>query len=61
MYERTLGEERFLVVCNFEQETEIKNFALSGELLLFNYGRKGAKIDRIYAPYEAAIYKINRS
>ena len=61
LYERTLGEERFLVVCNFEQETEIKNFALSGELLLSNYGRKGAKIDRIYAPYEAAIYKINRS
>lgn len=59
VYERALGEERFVVVCNFEKENKITDCITKGKLLLSNYGRTDGKVDRVYAPYEAAIYKLN--
>lgn len=58
VYLRTLGEERCLVVCNFEKEQQIDLSVTNGELMLSNYGCETATVNRIYKPYEAAIYRI---
>ena len=44
-----------IVVCNFEQESEIE-LGVDGEIVLSNYGRK--TLDRRFAPYEVAVIKL---
>ena len=56
-YCRQLGQDKILVICNFEQEQQI---ALGGPeriLLLSNYGH-GEKKDFVFRPYELAVYRI---
>ncbi len=57
VYERTDGNERLLVVVNFEREQELLGLP-SGELLLGNLKRR-ALTCRVYEPFEAAIYRIS--
>ena len=58
IYERSYGDEHFLVVCNFEKENRIDGISESGELILSNYLLQNAEINRTYAPFEAAIYRM---
>jgi glycosidase len=67
---RELGEERFIVICNFEQDTEIwdedgidwiagKN-RKAGELVLSNYALGGMKSEACggsFRPYEIAVFR----
>jgi glycosidase len=57
IYTRKYGDETLLIVCNFEKQTQIKVFA-SGEKILGNYPSENTEINREYAPFETAIYKI---
>lgn len=54
-YERSYGDEKLLIVCNFEQENRIDLPGMTGELLLSNYGLT-EKQDALYAPYEVAVF-----
>lgn len=67
-YARACGNERLLVVVNFEKEQEISGLP-TGKLLLGNLQERASTCvrnstiietptNRIYAPFEAAIYKI---
>jgi len=58
VYLRSLGEERYLVVCNFEKEQQIELSDFCGELVLSNYAQETEKTTRLYRPYEAAIYRL---
>ncbi len=52
VYERALGEEKYVVICNFGQ---ISNISVpEGELLLSNYGKREGE----FKPFETAVYKI---
>lgn len=53
-YTRTWGDEKILVVCNFERENRIDLPGAKGKLLLSNYGLT-EKRDAVYAPYEVAV------
>lgn len=53
IYERAYGEDRFLVVCNFKEESVLD--VEDGEVVLSNLGRKNAK--GRYLPYECAVIK----
>ena len=56
VYLRTLGEEKILVVCNFEKAQKITGLP-EGKLLLSNAKRRlGANGE--YAPYECAVYDL---
>ncbi|HAE88575.1 MAG TPA: glucohydrolase, partial [Clostridiales bacterium] len=56
VYLRTLGEQKILVVCNFEKAQKIKGLP-EGKLLLSNAKRNlGANGE--YAPYECAVYDL---
>lgn len=56
VYERAQNRERLLIVCNFEKETLISGLD-EGKLLLDNL-QTDAPVNRVYAPYEAAIYQL---
>ncbi len=55
MYERSLGTEKYAVICNFASASVIVPPA--GELVLSNYGRDAAQGDD-FRPYEVAVYKL---
>lgn len=61
-YERTLGEEKFLVVANFYQNNEV--FCYEGiydklEIILSNYNNSQTNLKNLnLRPYEAIIYKL---
>lgn len=57
-FTRTLGEEKILVVCNFEEENEICLEGAAGQLLLSNYGLK-EKSGCAYKPYEVAVFRVS--
>ncbi|WP_026689140.1 glycoside hydrolase family 13 protein [Alteribacter aurantiacus] len=65
-YERTLDEERLLVVCNFYEDAATfdvpKNYQdQSGELLISNYDNETSRelpIAIHLRPYEAIVYKV---
>ena len=55
VFAREYEGRKFIVVCNFEQESEIE-LGVDGEIVLSNYGRK--TLDRRFAPYEVAVIKL---
>ncbi len=55
VYERTLGNETYLVVCNFEHESRID--IPTADLVLTNYQRDAADTG-VFRPYEAAVYRL---
>lgn len=57
-YERTYGKEKFAVVCNFEQETLVRGLEARGKTVLSNYVYAGEELNRVYRPFETAIYKL---
>ena len=57
VFERTDEKERLLVVVNFEKEQTLLDLP-KGELLIGNL-KTHAPTCRVYAPYEAAIYRIS--
>ncbi len=55
IYERALGDESYVVVCNFEKEASI---ALpNGKLVLTNYARTDGDA-KPFRPYEVAVYRV---
>ena len=58
VYERFYQKERLFIVCNFENSTELSGLPKSGKLLLSNLGKTNEKLNRLYLPYETAIYEI---
>ena len=62
-YERAYNGKKILVICNFEQKKEITGFQ-KGKLLLKNFSWKNAENsdmvspNRIYEPYQAAIFEL---
>ena len=59
-YEREYGDEKYLIVCNFEKETKITGYG-DGLLLLANFTQKRrekASIDRIFEPFECGLFVI---
>lgn len=57
VYKRELKEEQFLIICNFDQVSEIVTDYTDGELSLSNY-KKRTSISGTYAPFEAAVFKL---
>ena len=55
VFAREYEGRKFIVVCNFEQESEIE-LGVDGEIVLSNYGRK--TLDSRFAPYEVAVIKL---
>ncbi len=53
VYERSFENERFTVVCNFEQPSNIDSKHLFGEKLLSNYNYAS----KSFRPYEIAVYR----
>ncbi len=53
VYRRALGDERYVVICNFDTPSHIA--VPDGELVLSNYGRVG---DESFRPYETAVYRV---
>lgn len=58
IYERTLDDNKFIVVCNFENSNEITLNIERATLVMSNYFLKTRKVDGKYQPYELAVYKI---
>lgn len=59
IYTRTLGEEQWLIVCNFHKKIRKFNCKKSGQVLLSNYADTPAAEDIIeLRPYEAVIYQM---
>ena len=58
IYRRTLGDESYVVVCNFEQENQISLPLTGGEVVLSNYKREGEAISGTYAPYELRVLRF---
>ena len=58
-YTRMLGDEKWLVVCNFESAQEIDLPFACGAPALSNLGR--TKSGGIYLPYECAVYRIEQN
>ncbi len=56
VYERTLEDEKYVVICNFDTETRID--VPEGELILSNTDRKSGDTSA-FRPYEAAVYRIS--
>ena len=54
---RTLGDERILVVCNFEQPQTITTDFAGAELLLSNYADRQTGAEA-YRPFEIAVYRL---
>lgn len=59
-YTRTLGEQQWLVVCNFYERPARFSYAGYGEIILSNYADSTAgNLDGLtLRPYEAVIYRI---
>ncbi len=55
IYTRTLGDEKWVVVCNFEKEQDIRVPLECGKAMLSNLGREDA--DGTYLPYECAVFR----
>ena len=55
IYKRSDENESYVVVCNFENETNI-TLDFDGELVLTNYGDRD--VSGKYLPYECAVYKL---
>ncbi len=55
IYSRSLNGENYVVVCNFDKESE-PVLEKEAELILSNYGRKA--VSEPYKPYECAVYKM---
>lgn len=55
VFEREYEKEKFLVVCNFEEESVIENMEGKYKPVLANCGRK--KPSGKYSPYECAVYR----
>lgn len=53
IYERRFGQDAFIVVCNFKEESVLD--VEEGEVLLSNLGRRTAQ--GMYRPYECAVIK----
>lgn len=59
VYERALGKEKYLIVCNFEKESEISLPYDCGMVVLSNYQKTGnVSLGGTYCPYEVAVYKV---
>ena len=59
VYERTLGKEKYLIVCNFEKESEISLPYDCGRVVLSNYQKTGnVTLNGTYCPYELDVYKV---
>ena len=56
IYTRTLGNEKWVVVCNFHRAQEIALPFRCGGAALSNLGRQEAS--GLYAPYECAVYPV---
>ncbi len=54
-YERALEDEKYVVICNFDEESTID--LPQGKLLLSNYRRTDADGNR-FRPYEVAVYQL---
>lgn len=55
---RSLGDEKILVVCNFDREQEI-SLDYKGENLLSNYkDERASEVSGVYRPYEVRIFKL---
>ena len=59
IYTRTLGEEKWLIVCNFHEKTRKLHCKRAGQVMLSNYADTPAaeKITEL-RPYEAVIYQM---
>ncbi len=55
VYERELDGEKYIIICNFEKESEIT--VPDGKLVLSNYNDALCD-DKKFRPYEIAVYKI---
>ncbi len=59
IYERTLNDQKFIVVCNFEKKNKICLNDEKAQLVISNYFHQERKLCDEYEPYELAVYKIN--
>ena len=59
IFTRTLGSDRWVVVCNFEKETEIRLPFRCETPVLANLGRRSA--EGTYLPYECAASKVSQN
>ena len=57
VYVREADGEKILVICNFEEPSEILVEDVSGTLLLSNYGER-KEVSGLYAPYETAVFEL---
>lgn len=57
IYRRKDADEELWIICNFENESDIK-LDIKGEILLTNLKRRN--ISGVYAPYECAVVRIIR-
>ena len=55
IYKRFLDDECYIIVCNFEKETNL-TLHFDGELVLSNYGER--ETSGKYLPYECAVYRV---
>ena len=54
-YERTLGNEKLIVICNFSPDEKIlKKISVEGDILISNYNDKNK--NGVLRPYEAVVY-----
>ncbi len=59
VYERSLRNDKLLVVINFKDPTEINLIGFdSAKLLLSNYDHKKRPLNGFYEPYEIAVYSL---
>ena len=56
VYTRTLGDDKFTVICNFEENSKICHNIAGGELVLSNYADSDIANNN-FKPYEIAVYK----
>ncbi len=55
IYSRSMGKDKFIVVCNFEAESELA-LDVNAECVLSNSSR--TEISGKYMPYECAVYRV---
>ena len=59
IYERTLDDEKYVIVCNFEKENILSIPYKNCQIILSNYQKKDLNsFNRKYLPYELAVYKV---
>lgn len=57
---RREGDQALLIICNFEEASQIQTGYEEGELLLSNRDSRD-KINGVYRPFETAVYLLSRS